>query len=200
MSAIAVIGLSFQLPQNSVDDSTFWNVLENGENLMTEWPATRAATESFYKSSPDSQNAMNTLRGRGAHFLGQDPTAFDAPFFAITAKEAAAMDPQQRLVLETAYHAFENAGITLKDLNGSQTGVFGASMSDDFARILAKDPDVVPRTAATGVEPSTMPNRVSWYFNLRGPSVQINTACSSSMIALDMACQSIQNGDSSMVR
>ncbi|RYP64365.1 hypothetical protein DL771_008810 [Monosporascus sp. 5C6A] len=162
MDPIAVIGFAFKLPQEAVDDSTFWDVLENRRNLMTEWPVSRATKGMFYDGGYQKQN---TLHSRGAHFLKEDPAVFDAPFFSITSKEAAAMDPQQRWVLETAYHAFENAGIPLQELRGSSTAVFGASMSDDYSRIFAKDPDTTPLMAATGIEPSCLPNRISWRVN-----------------------------------
>ncbi|OTA80299.1 hypothetical protein M434DRAFT_401803 [Hypoxylon sp. CO27-5] len=194
MEPIAIVGFAFKLPQDAVDAPLLWDVLENRRNLMTEWPENRGTIESFYDGGSQKPN---TLHGRGAHFLKEDPAVFDAPFFSITSKEAAAMDPQQRWVLETAYHAFENAGIPMERLQGSRTAVFGASMSDDYSRMLAKDPNTAPRMAATGIEPSCLSNRVSWYFNLRGPSILVNTACSGSLIALDHACQSIRNGDAS---
>lgn len=133
------------------------------------------------------------------------------------------MDPQQRWALEAAYHAFENgetpgivvmeklpnlqrltiiiaaAGIAAEDLRSSRTAVFSATFADDFARIVAKDPDVAPLQAALGVTPSILPNRISWYFGLTGPSVHIDTACSGSMVAMDMACQSIMTGNATAV-
>ncbi|KAI0509538.1 hypothetical protein F5B22DRAFT_658101 [Xylaria bambusicola] len=195
MDPIAVIGYGVKLPQAIDDDIELWKTLKNAQNVMTDWPESRATIDSFHDPS---HVKINMLYGRGAHFLKDDPAVFDAPFFSITSNEAIAMDPQQRWVLETAYHAFENAGIPIQSLRGSNTAVFGASMSDDYSRILSKDPDMAPRMAATGIEPSCLPNRVSWYFHLRGPSVLINTACSGSLIALDQACQSMHCGDSSM--
>lgn len=131
------------------------------------------------------------------------------------------MDPQQRQVLEASYLAFENgeipfhitdkvvsglthndkytAGIPVESLRGSDTAVYGASMTDDYARLLNKDADVMPRQGIVGVANSTLPNRVSWYFDLRGPSVHIDTACSSGMIGLDMAIQAMSAGDASTV-
>ncbi|KOS22233.1 Lovastatin nonaketide synthase [Escovopsis weberi] len=192
MDPVAVVGFSFKLPQDAVDESSFWDVLQDRRSLMTTWPEDRGCVDSFHDNG---SKKLNTLHGRGAHFVKEDPAVFDAPFFSITSKEAASMDPQQRWVLETAYHAFENAGIPIESLKGSRTAVFGCSMSDDYSRISGKDPDAAPRMAATGIAPSILSNRVSWYFHLRGPSMQIETACSSSMIGLDQACQSIRNGD-----
>ncbi|PFH62219.1 hypothetical protein XA68_14498 [Ophiocordyceps unilateralis] len=194
MAPFAVVGLSFKMPQEAVDEPSLWEVLEQRKNLMTAWPEDRAAVDSFHDRGTKS---LNTMHARGAHFLSQDPGRFDAPFFSITAKEAAAIDPQHRLSLEAAYHAFESAGMTLEQMRGSRTAVFAASMTDDYSRVLLRDADVMPRQTTTGIVPSMLPNRISWFFDLRGPSLHLDTACSSSMIALDMACQSMCNGDAS---
>ncbi|KAI1410735.1 hypothetical protein F5Y13DRAFT_201943 [Hypoxylon sp. FL1857] len=196
MEDIAIIGLSFKLPQGAEDESSLWSVLQERRNLRTEWPKSRLNIDSFYDTGSDR---ANNLYSRGGHFLKEDPSGFDAPFFSITKREAAAMDPQQRMILETSYHAFENAGIPVEDLKGTRTAVFATSMSDDYLRMLARDPDCYPRTAITGNSLSITPNRVSWYFDLLGPSVHVDTACSSSMVAVDLAYQSLRNGDATMV-
>lgn len=87
---------------------------------------------------------------------------------------------------------FAVAGMAAGSLRSSCTAVFSATFADDYTRIMAKDPDAAPLQAAMRTTPSIPPNRISWYFNLRGPSMHINTACSGSMIAMDQACQSIQ--------
>lgn len=87
----------------------------------------------------------------------------------------------------------------MEALRGSQTAVFGASMTDDYSFMQLKDPDTVPRSAATGIQPSMLPARISWFYDLHGPSVHVDTACSGSMVALDMACQALRNGDAGMV-
>ncbi|KAI1653021.1 hypothetical protein F4813DRAFT_400491 [Daldinia decipiens] len=188
---IAIVGFSFKLPQDVNDVSSFWQVLQDRKNLMTEWPESRIKNGSF-----ESSNEGN-LRCRGGHFITEDPGAFDAPFFSVTAKEAASMDPMQRWTLEASYHAFENAGIPLDRLRDSRCGVFSASMTDDYKRMIAQDPDNVPRMAVTGTFASILPNRVSWYFDLHGPSIHVDSACSSSLLALDLACQSLRAGEAS---
>ncbi|KAK3302820.1 polyketide synthase [Chaetomium strumarium] len=183
---IAIVGYAFRLPQDVDDDFTFWDVLQKRRNLRTDWPASRINVDAF------------KLHGKGGHFISEDVAAFDAPFFSLTAKEAAAMDPMQRWTLETSYHAFENAGMPAGSLRGSRTAVFSASMLEDYARMTAMDPGNTERTAVTGsTVASVIPNRVSWYFDLRGPSIHVNTACSSALSAVDMACKSLQAGDSS---
>ncbi|KAE9379424.1 hypothetical protein N431DRAFT_553644 [Stipitochalara longipes BDJ] len=190
---LAIVGLSFKLPQDAVDETSFWEVMEKRKNLSTDWPTDRTCPDGFYQDGPKEPNM---LPARGIHAVNQDPAVFDAPFFSITAKEASSMDPQQRWALEAAYHAFENAGIATESLRSSRTAVFSATFADDFTRIMAKDPDAAPLQAAMGTTPSILPNRISWYFNLRGPSMHIDTACSGSMVAMDLACQSIKSGNS----
>ncbi|CAF3615362.1 unnamed protein product [Fusarium graminearum] len=190
MSDIAIVGYSFKLPQGVEDDDAFWDVLENRRNLMTDWPESRVKTDSF------ANNKHQKWNGKGGHFINDDVAAFDAPFFSLTAKEASAMDPMQRWTLEATYHAFENAGLPVDSLKGSRTAVFSASMLEDYSRMTAVDPDNLERTAVTGSTVSCIiPNRVSWYFDLRGPSIHVNTACSSSLSAVDMACKALNSGD-----
>ncbi|KAI1499235.1 hypothetical protein F5X99DRAFT_390720 [Biscogniauxia marginata] len=194
MEDIAVVGFSFKLPQDNDNISRFWDTLQNRRNLMTEWPASRINVDSF---SNASLRIRNKLYSRGAYFINEDPGAFDAPFFSVTAAEAASMDPMQRWTLEAAYRAFENSGIPVENLKGSRMAVFSASMTDDYSRMAARDPENAARTAITGTFPSILPNRLSWYFDLLGPSVHVDTACSGSLVAIDLACQSIRSGDAS---
>ncbi|KAF4443314.1 polyketide synthase [Fusarium austroafricanum] len=192
MSDITIIGYSFKLSQDVNDDTSFWDVLQNKRNLASDWPEDRVKVDSF------ASNKHQKWNGKGGHFIKDDVAAFDAPFFSVTAKEAAAMDPMQRWTLETTYHAFENAGLPVESLKGSRTAVFSASMLEDYSRMTAMDPDNLERTAVTGSTVSCIiPNRVSWYFGLRGPSIHVNTACSSSLSAVDMACKVLNSGDAS---
>nr|APX44009.1 polyketide synthase [Pestalotiopsis microspora] len=192
----AIIGLSLKLPQSAVDEPSLWQVLERGENLMTEWPEDRLLVDSFADGA--DLGKPNTIKGRGAHFIKEDPAVFDAPFFSITASEAASMDPQQRWALESAYHAFENAGIPMHSLRGSRTAVFAGLMTDDYTFMTSRDIDQAPRQSATGLSPPIIPNRISWYFGMHGPSVAVQTACSSGLVAVDMACQAMAKGDADM--
>ncbi|KAL4999764.1 hypothetical protein BDV10DRAFT_200455 [Aspergillus recurvatus] len=189
---IAIIGCSVKLPGGVEDDLAFWRTLENGQNLKSSWPESRGNL-GFPRTEGDS-----TLPGWTGHFIDEDVRAFDAPFFSVTAREAASMDPLQRWTLEASYRALEAAGISAARLRGSQTAVFSASMLEDYGRLVAMDPDSIDRFAATGNAVSCMiPNRISWYFDLRGPSIHVNTACSSSLAAIDMACKTLCSGDAS---
>ncbi|KAI1749493.1 hypothetical protein F4782DRAFT_533452 [Xylaria castorea] len=195
MGDVAVVGFSFKLPEGIETVSSFWEALENGRNLVTDWPASRINGNAFHNAEIAKRNK---LYAKGGYFIKDDPGGFDAPFFSITAAEAASMDPMQRWTLEESYRAFENAGLPVKKLRRSRTAVFSASMTDDYSRIVSKDPETASRMAITGTFSSILPNRVSWFFDLHGPSAHIDTACSSSLVAVDLACQSLASGDASM--
>lgn len=143
-------------------------------------------------------NALNTTRTKGGHFLAEDVDVFDAAFFNITYAEAIAMDPQQRLTLEVAYEAFENAGIPIERLANSKTGCFVGSSSSDYRETLFRDPESAPQYTLLGVTSELLSNRLSWFFDLHGPSMTVQTACSSGLVALHLACQSLRSGESEM--
>jgi acyl transferase domain-containing protein len=109
------------------------------------------------------------------------------------------MDPQQRWALEAAYHAFESAGIPLSTLKGSRTAVFAGLMTEDYCLMSVRDVDRGARQAATGLSPPVVPNRISWFFDLKGPSVAVQTACSSGLVAVDGACGAMRAEDADMV-
>lgn len=132
------------------------------------------------------------------YYLEDDVYKFDASFFGISPKEAKAMDPSQRLMLEVAYEAFESGGLTLHDVAGSNTCVYAAQWTCDYRDMMARDLQNAPTYAATGTGTTLLSNRLSWFFDLRGPSLTINTACSSSMVALHHACESLRRGESDM--
>ena len=91
------------------------------------------------------------------------------------------------------------AGIGIESLRGSETAVFASTMAFDYIKLLSRDPDNLPPSALSGTAASILPNRLSWYYDLKGPSVHVDTACSSGLIAVDLACQSILNGSADMV-
>ncbi|PLN82692.1 polyketide synthase [Aspergillus taichungensis] len=189
---IAIVGYAFKLPQDVDDDATFWEVLENGRNLRSDYPESRINADSFVN------NSHKKFPSQGGHFINEDLGAFDAPFFSVTREEAASMDPMQRWTLETSYRALEKAGMPAESLKGSCTAVFSASMLEDYSRMVAMDPESAERTAVTGSSVACIiPNRISWFFDLRGPSVHVNTACSGSLTAVDMACKTLESGDAS---
>ncbi len=106
------------------------------------------------------------------------------------------MDPQQRITMEVAYEALEGAGIPLDQVAGSRTGVFMGHHSNDYRDRLLRDPDDAPMYTFTGTGAASLANRISWLWDLKGPSFTIDTACSSSLVALHLACQSLRIGES----
>ena len=135
---------------------------------------------------------------RGGHFLQEDISLFDANFFSISHAEACAMDPQQRLMVEVVYEALEVAGCRLQDIAGSATGVFMGQFTSDYKESIYRDAATKLPFSVTGLQAASLANRISWLFDLRGPSFTLDTACSSSLVALHLACQSLQCGESEM--
>lgn len=108
------------------------------------------------------------------------------------------MDPQARLMLEVAYEAFENAGLPIEGVAGTQTSCYIGNFTTDYREMLFRDPDAAPRYSLSGSGQEMISNRISWFYDLRGPSFTLGTACSSSLVALHQACQSLRNHDANM--
>ncbi|KAH8429182.1 beta-ketoacyl [acyl carrier protein] synthase domain-containing protein [Aspergillus melleus] len=187
LPALAVVGLSLKFPEDAVSPDAFWNMIIEGRCASKEVPADRFNIDAHYHPDP---NRLASVSNRGGHFLTEDSSLFDAPFFSITAAEAAAMDPQQRLTLETSYRAVESAGLTMEQLSRSKTCVFTGASAYDYQTMMTRDTLDGPKFGATGTCANMLSNRVSWFFNLLGPSGTIDTACSSSLVAIDLACKS----------
>lgn len=132
----------------------------------------------------------------GGYFLKEDIAAFDARFFSISPAEAKSMDPMQRILLEVVYEAIENAGISLSQLDGSDTSCYVGCFTDDYDGLLKRDMELSPKYHSVGIVPAILSNRISFCFNLKGPSISIDTACSSSLVAVHLACQSLRTGES----
>ncbi|KAK4182993.1 hypothetical protein QBC35DRAFT_132042 [Podospora australis] len=192
---LAIIGMSFRFPQDAVNTAQFWKMMIEKRCASTPVPPDRFNVEAHYH--PD-RNQVESTSVRNAHFIDGDLAAWDAPFFNITAAEADAMDPGQRLTLEAAFRALENAGLPLEKVAGSKTSVYSATFMRDYDHIQNNDPDMQAKYRGIGTTPNMLSNRVSWFFDMRGPSGSVDTACSSSLLALDLVCQSIWSGDADM--
>ena len=138
------------------------------------------------------------MNARNGHFLQEDMAFFDAPFFSLPPSEVLCMDPQQRSLLECTYHSLENAGIPIASVVGSRTSVFVGSFSHEYETMLSRDPQMQAKYMATGTGSAMLANRLSWFYDLRGPSISLDTACSSSLNALHLAVQSLRSGESDM--
>lgn len=190
---IAIVGMSCRLPGDAVDPAGLWKMCAESRDAWSTIPKERFNLDGY--SHPDP-NRPGTTYVRGAHFLREDLARFDAPFFSISQEEAASMDPQQRLLLECSYEALENAGIRMKELVGSDTSVYMGSFCRDWTDVLNRDIEALPFYQATGTGQALLANRVSYFFDLKGPSLSIDTACSSSLVAVHLACQSLRTGES----
>ena len=188
---VAVIGLACRFPGDADNVENFWNFLCDKRTSVSD-KTSRWNMNAFY--SPKKK--LNASITRRAHYLKQDIAAWDAKFFDISKAEAEAIDPQQRIFLEVAYEALENAGLPMHEIAGSRTGVFLGSFTNDCSELVHRDPEAAPSAIFTGTNSTSTSNRVSWFFDLKGPSFTLNTACSSSLVALHLACQSLQTGDS----
>lgn len=135
----------------------------------------------------------NTQRG---YLLEDNPRHFDAKFFSISPGEAEAIDPQQRILLEVAYEALESAGLTINKLSGSDTACYVGIMCQDFFTVQSQDHLSVPKYAVTGIAASNASSRMSYFFDWHGPSMTIDTACSSSMVCVSEAVNALRSGTS----
>ncbi|KAH7384895.1 hypothetical protein BKA64DRAFT_152726 [Cadophora sp. MPI-SDFR-AT-0126] len=192
---IAVIGMACRFPGDATSPDHLWELLANGRNAWSEFPKDRINIDGFYHPSG---NREGSICFKGGHFLKEDIAAWDAPFFSTTSHEAAAMDPQQRILLEISYEAFENAGIPIETLPGTSTAVYCGSFVKDYEQICLRDSDFTPQYAATGNGIAIMSNRISWFYDLRGPSMTLDTGCSASLVGVHLACQSLRTGESSL--
>ncbi|KAB8257378.1 hypothetical protein BDV32DRAFT_140451 [Aspergillus pseudonomiae] len=194
---IAIVGVGFRGPGSASNVKQLWTMILEGREAWSPIPKSRWNNDVFYH--PD-HSRHGTINVEGGHFLAEDVTLFDAPFFNMTSDEAAAMDPQQRLLLEVTYEGFENAGIPMARIMGSSTACFVGCFNADYTDLLLRDPDCIPMYQCTnsGQSRAMTANRVSYFFDMKGPSVTVDTACSGSLTALHLACQSLRTGDASM--
>lgn len=190
---IAICGLAFKFAQDATSAEAFWKMLVEKRSAMADYPNDRLNIAGFFNPSRE-----NSLNHRGGHFIAEDISCFDADFFSIKPSDAAAMDPMQRLLLETTFHALENAGIRLEDVLGSRTSVHTGSFSIDYFIQLIRDADRLPQYTAVGAAQTMLANRISWFFDLHGVSYNIDSACSSSAVAVDHACELLRSGSVDM--
>ncbi|KAF5549422.1 polyketide synthase [Fusarium phyllophilum] len=191
---IAVIGSACRFPGGASSPSKLWSLFQSPKDCLRDFPKDRLNLEAFYNKDGEHHGATDVCNK--GYLLEEDSRLFDASFFNVNPAEADGMDPQQRLTLETVYESLEAAGHTIEEMQGSLTAVYLGVMTGDYHDILSRDPEVINRYHPTGTSKSILSNRVSYYFDLRGPSVTMDTACSSSLAALHFATQSLRSGES----
>ncbi|MDD2708609.1 MAG: SDR family NAD(P)-dependent oxidoreductase [Verrucomicrobiae bacterium] len=187
---VAVIGMSGAFP-GSPDLDKFWQNLEEGKDLITRAPSERWV---FPRGALPAEALREIPWGGFVEGVDQ----FDPLFFDISPREAELMDPQQRMLLQMVWKAMEDAGYRKTDLAGTRTGLFVGVAANDYANLLAMNGIPVEAYSSTGNAHSVLANRVSYFFDLRGPSEAIDTACSSSLVAIHRAVESMESGSSDM--
>jgi phthiocerol/phenolphthiocerol synthesis type-I polyketide synthase C len=188
---IAITGIGCRFPGGVDGVDTYWALLRQGVDAVTEVPACRWDADSLYHPDPDVPGTMYTRYG--AFLSGIDE--FDAQFFGISPREAVQMDPQQRLLLEVTWEALESAGEPPARLAGSQTGVFVGISTNDYASLRQGSLDNLDPYTGTGTALSVAAGRLSYVLGLHGPTLAVDTACSSSLVAVHLACQSLRSGE-----
>lgn len=190
---IAVIGTGCRFPGGAKSPSKLWDLLREPRDVQSEIPSERFNAEGFYHPVNDHHGTSNI---RHSYLLSEDHRQFDATFFGIKPVEANSIDPQQRLLLEVVYESLEAAGISMDSLRGSPTAVYVGLMCADYADLLGRDTADFPTYFATGTARSIISNRISYFYDWRGPSMTIDTACSSSLVAVHQAVQTLRSGES----
>ena len=188
---IAVVGMACRFPGLANDPDAFWKILADGKDVVTQIDDSRWSKEHYFHADPKQVGRTYTW----AAGVVDNIDSFDAEFFGISPREAAQMDPQQRLLLEMVWEALEDGGQVPARLAQSNCGVYIGISGTDYANSRIDDPASGDAYTMTGGTLSIAANRISYLFDLLGPSMVIDTACSSSLVALHQACQSIWRGE-----
>ncbi|OQS16292.1 hypothetical protein B0T36_05880 [Nocardia donostiensis] len=193
---VAIIGIGCRLPGGATGPKQLWDLLEQGVDAISPTPADRWDVDHFYSPKPQQPGRISARQGG---YLGEVDT-FDAAFFGISGRIAEQMDPQQRLLLEVGWETFEDAGIVPGELAGTRTGVYIGACSQDYGALQSAPSEIegLGPHSATGTFMSIVSNRLSYTFDLLGPSMTIDTACSSSLVAVHLAVQSLRRGESEL--
>jgi phthiocerol/phenolphthiocerol synthesis type-I polyketide synthase D len=193
---IAVVGMGCRLPGGVNTPAEYWELLQEGRSGVVRVPAERWDADAYYSAD---HTVPGTICSRDGGFLTSwQPDEFDAEFFGISPREAAGMDPQHRLVLEVAWEALENAGITAQAIRGTRTSVFVGLTTYDYILGLAgrlRPEDIDPHIPF-GNASNFVAGRLAYFLGVHGPAVGIDTACSSSLVTVHLACQSLRRGES----
>ncbi len=190
---IAIIGLSGRFPA-ARNLAEFWQNLKEGRDCISEVSDERWSSAKLFDADPTQPGKSYTKWGGFMEFIGE----FDPLFFGISPLEAEQMDPQQRLMLEVAWEALEDAGYGRDTPERSDTGVFVGVSSAEYATSRVHNPERVTAMMGLGNSLSIIANRLSYQFNLKGPSFVLDTACSSSLVAVHNAVSALQRGDCRM--
>ncbi|ORB61082.1 polyketide synthase, partial [Mycolicibacterium tusciae] len=191
---VAVIGMACRLPGGIDSPERLWEALLRGDDLVTEVPVDRWDAEEYYDPEPGVPGRSVSKWGA---FL-DDVAGFDPEFFGISEREAIALDPQHRLLLENSWEAMEHAGLTLEAMAESRTGVFMGLTHYDYQLVTAESPEMEGPYGFQDNLFSMASGRIAYTLGLRGPALAVDTAGSSGLLAVHMACRSLNDGESDM--
>ncbi len=194
VTPIAVIGMACRLPGGIESPEQLWEALLRGDDLVTEIPPDRWDADEYYDPEP---GVPGRSVSRWGAFL-DDVAGFDAEFFRINEREATAIDPQHRLLLEISWEALEHAGLTPKTIAGSQTGVFVGLTNSDYQLVTADSDALEGPYGNIGANFSQASGRIAYALGVHGPALTLDTACSSGLLAVHMACRSLHESESDL--
>ena len=186
---IAIVGLSSRFPGTGTTPEQMWDLLIEGRDGITDLPEGRW---SEFRADPQIAAEIDNCVTRGGYL--DDVQGFDAEFFAMSPLEVLWVDPQQRLMMELTWEALEHARIPASELKGTPVGVFIGTSTNDYS-FIALSADEAHPYSLTGTSTSIIANRVSYFYDFRGPSLSVDTACSSTLVAVHQAVRSLRNGD-----
>ncbi|WP_372365140.1 aminotransferase class I/II-fold pyridoxal phosphate-dependent enzyme [Candidatus Uabimicrobium sp. HlEnr_7] len=189
---LAIVGIGCRFPGGASHPQKFWELLLNETDAIIDVPLDRWDMRKYYSLNT---NLPGKMRQKQAGFLQEKIDEFDPLFFGISPREAEFLDPQQRILLEVAYEAIEDAGIRLEQLQQAVAGVFvgGFCLDNLLQKTNPLNRDTIGAMSPTSSSMTMLSNRLSYIFDLKGPSLSIDTACSSSLVACNYACNSIWN-------
>ncbi|QLL07794.1 sulfolipid-1 biosynthesis phthioceranic/hydroxyphthioceranic acid synthase [Mycobacterium vicinigordonae] len=194
VTPVALIGMGCRLPGGIDSPDKLWDALVRGEDLITEIPADHWDVDEFYDPEPGVPGKSVTRYGG---FL-DDIWGFDAPFFGLRTQEATFMDPNHRLLMETSWEAIEHAGVDPRSLFGSKTGVFMGIVHDDHVVLTYEAGLIHEAYAYPGNTASMASGRIAYWLGVHGPAMTLDTACSTGLLTLHLACRSLHEGESDL--
>ncbi|WP_070896198.1 mycocerosate synthase [Mycobacterium tuberculosis] len=194
VTPVAVIGMGCRLPGGINSPDKLWESLLRGDDLVTEIPPDRWDADDYYDPEP---GVPGRSVSRWGGFL-DDVAGFDAEFFGISEREATSIDPQQRLLLETSWEAIEHAGLDPASLAGSSTAVFTGLTHEDYLVLTTTAGGLASPYVVTGLNNSVASGRIAHTLGLHGPAMTFDTACSSGLMAVHLACRSLHDGEADL--
>jgi acyl transferase domain-containing protein/acyl carrier protein/ubiquinone/menaquinone biosynthesis C-methylase UbiE len=190
---IAIIGMACRFP-GAKNHEEYWENLRQGRTEIRIIPEERWDWKAYWG---DPQTGINKTNSKWGGFI-EDVASFDPDFFGLSAREVESMDPQQRIALELSWSCFEDAGIRPSQVSGENVGVFIGVANFDYKELQEKECYPIEAHYALGVAASVITSRISYFYNLKGPSFPLDTACSSSLYAIHAAVQAIHQGECDM--